>query len=164
MTQSNVKGVPEGSHTITPHLVVRGAAQAAEWYKQALGAQERGQRLAVPGGKFVCIELWFGDSAVMLADEFPELHICSPQTVGGTSTVLNLFTQDVDRLWQQAISAGAQVFHPLEDAFWGDRHGQITDPFGHRWGLAQHVRDVPSEEVARLAAHVFGRREEEQRS
>ena len=164
MTQSNVKAVPEGIHTITPHLVVRGAAQAAEWYKQALGAQERGQRLVVPGGKFVRIELWFGDSAVMLADEFPELHICSPQTVGGTSTVLNLFTPDVELLWQQAISAGAQVFHPLEDAFWGDRHGQITDPFGHRWGLAQHVRDVPSEEVARLAAHVFGRREEEERS
>ena len=156
MTRFNVKAVPTEMHTITPHLVVRGAAQAAEWYKQALGAQERGQRIAVPGGKFMSIELWFGDSAVMLADEFPELQVLSPQSVGGTSTVLNILTQDVDVLWQQAIQAGAQVVHPLSDAFWGDRHGQITDPFGHRWGLAQHVRDVPPEEIARLAAHVFG--------
>ena len=143
-------------------VLVEADEQIGQVAADGLGAQERGQRLTVLGGKFVRIELWFGDSAVMLADEFPEWQICSPQTVGGTSTVLNLFTQDVELLWQQAISAGAQVFHPLEDAFWRDRHGQITDPFGHRWGLAQHVRDVPSEEVARLAAHVFGRREEEE--
>lgn len=156
MTSSSVKDIPEGFHTLTPHLIVRDAARAADWYKQALGAQERGQRLAVPGGKFMSIELWFGDSPVMLADEFPEMNICSPQSVGGTSTVLNILTEEVDILWQRAVQAGAQVFHPLEDAFWGDRHGQLTDPFGHRWGLAQHVRDVPPEEVARLAAHVFG--------
>jgi PhnB protein len=156
VTQSNVKLVAEGIHTITPHIVVRGAAQAAQWYKQALGAQERGQRIAVSGGKFISIELWFGDSAVMLADEFPEMQVLSPQSVGGTSTVLNILTQDVDALWQRAVQAGAQVFHPLEDAFWGDRHGQIIDPFGHRWGLAQHVGDIPPEEVAHLAAQVFG--------
>lgn len=155
MTQSNVKAVPEGMHTITPHLVVRGAAQAAEWYKRALSAQERGQRIAVPGGKFMSIELWFGDSAVMLADEFPEMQVLSPQSVGGTSTVLNIFTEDVDALWQQAVQAGAEVFHPLENAFWGDRHGQLIDPFGHRWGLAQHMRDVPPEEIARAAAVAF---------
>lgn len=163
MPQSTIKAVPDGFHTITLHLIVRSAGRAAQWYKQALGAQERGQRIAVPDGKFMSIELWFGDSPVMIADEFPELNIRSPQSIGGTSTVLNLFTEDVDALWQRAIGAGAEVFHPLEDAFWGDRHGQIIDPFGHRWGLAQHVRDVPQEEVARLAAQLFGQ-EEEQRA
>ena len=156
MTQSNVKAVPDGIHTITPHIVVRGAARAAEWYKQALGAQERGQRIEAPGGKFIHIELWFGDSAVMVADEFSEMHVLSPQSVGGTSIVLMLTTPDVDTLWQRAIEAGAEVFHPLQDAFWGDRQGQLTDPFGHRWGLAQHIRDVSSEEIARAAAEAFG--------
>ena len=118
-------------------------------------------RIAVPGGKFISIELRFGDSAVMLADEFPEMQVLSPQSVGGTSTILNILTEDVDALWQRAIQAGAEVFHSLEDAFWGDRHGQIIDPFGHRWGLAQHVRDVPPEEVARLAAQVFDQGEGE---
>jgi PhnB protein len=98
------------------------------------------------------VELWFGDSAVMVADEFPEMDVVSPQTVGGTSTVLHLYTEDVDALWARAVDAGAQVLHPLQDQFWGDRHGQLTDPFGHRWGLATHVRDVPPEEIARAAA------------
>jgi len=102
------------------------------------------------------VELWFGDSAVMVADEFPELGVLSPQTVGGTSTVLQLYTEDVEILWKRAVDAGAEVLHPLQDVFWGDRHGQLTDPFGHRWGLAQHLRDVPSEEVARATATAFG--------
>ena len=155
MTEPTVKAIPEGMHTITPHIVVRDAARAAEWYKEALGAEERG-RLPMPGGKLMYVELWFGDSAVMVADEFPEMGIHSPQTVGGTSTVLNLFTEDVDVLWKRAVEAGAEVLHPLQDMFWGDRHGQLTDPFGHRWGLAQHVRDVPPEEIARAAAAAFG--------
>jgi PhnB protein len=149
-----VKAIPEGLHTITPHIVVRDAAQAAEWYKQAFGAQER-SRVPLPGGKLMSVELWFGDSAVMVADEFPEMDVVSPRTVGGTSTVLHLYTEDVDALWARAVNAGAQVLHPLQDQFWGDRHGQLTDPFGHRWGLATHVRDVPPEEIARAAA-AFG--------
>jgi PhnB protein len=155
MTRSQVKAVPDGMHTITPHIVVRDAARAVEWYKQALGAEERG-RVPLPGGKLMSVELWFGDSAVMVADEFPEMGVVSPQTVGGTSTVLNLYTEDVDALWQRAVDAGAEVLHPLQDAFWGDRHGQLTDPYGHRWGLAEHLRDVPPEEVVRAAAEAFG--------
>ena len=155
MTGSSGKAIPEGLHTITPHIVVRGAAQAAEWYKQAFGAQER-SRVPLPGGKLMSVELWFGDSAVMVADEFPEMEVVSPHTVGGTSTVLHLYTEDVDALWTRAVDAGAQVLHPLQDQFWGDRHGQLTDPFGHRWGLATHVRDVPPEEIARGAAAAFG--------
>jgi PhnB protein len=144
-----------GVHALTPHIVVRDAARAAEWYGQAFGAEERG-RVPLPGGKLMSVELWFGDSALMVADEFPELGIRSPLTVGGTSTVLNLSSEDVDTLWRRALDAGAEVLHPLRDQFWGDRHGQLTDPFGHRWGLAQHLRDVPHEEIVRAAAEAFG--------
>ncbi len=139
------------TNTITPHIVVRGAARAAEWYATALGAGI-GDRLAVPGGKFMQIELRFGDSQVMIADEFPELGVVSPLTLGGTYGALTIDTEDVEALWQRALDAGAEVLQPLQDAFWGDRHGQIIDPFGHRWGLSQHVRDVPPDELARAAA------------
>jgi PhnB protein len=155
VTRSSAKAIPAEPHTITPHIVVRDAARAAEWYRQAFGAEER-SRVPLPGGKLMSVELWFGDSAVMVADEFPELGIRSPLTIGGTSTVLNLHTEEVDALWRRALDAGAKVLHPLQDQFWGDRHGQLTDPFGHRWGLAQHVRDVPHEEILRAAAEAFG--------
>lgn len=141
--------------TVTPHIVVRDAARAAEWYERALGA-EIGSRIPVPGGKFMQIELRFRDSSVMIADEFPELGVVSPLTLGGTYGALTIATDDVDALWQRALDAGAEVFQPLQDAFWGERHGQIVDPFGHRWGLAQHLEDVPQEEVVRRAAELFG--------
>ncbi len=141
-------------HTVTPHIVVRDAARAADWYARALGA-EIGTRVPVPGGKFMQIELRFGHSSVMIADEFPEMGVVSPLTLGGTYGALTITTDDVDGMWQQALSAGAQIFQPLQDAFWGDRHGQIIDPFGHRWGLAQHLRDVSPDEVARAAAAAF---------
>jgi PhnB protein len=142
-------------HTITPHLVVRGAARAAAWYVEALGAEER-SRIEVPGGKLMQVELRFGDATVMLADEFEELGVLSPLSIGGTATVLHLSTDDVDALWQRAVDAGAEVRQPLSDAFWGERYGQITDPFGHRWGLAQRMRDVPEEEIAAAARVLFG--------
>jgi PhnB protein len=140
---------------ITPHIVVRDAERAVEWYTRALGAEER-DRIPLPGGKLMSVELAIGDSTVMLAAEFPEAGVLSPLSVGGTSVVLNISTDDVDSLWQRALDAGAEVLHPLEDAFWGERHGQITDPFGHRWGMAQHMRDVPHDEVVRAAAEAFG--------
>lgn len=141
--------------TLTPHLVVRDVERAAQWYAQALGARER-SRVPLPGGKVLTIELAFGDSTVMIADEFPEHGIVSPLTLGGTYGALQIATDDVDTLWKQAIDAGATEHHPLQDAFWGERHGQVIDPFGHRWGLAQKVRDVSPEEVAREAAKLFG--------
>jgi len=141
--------------TITPHLVVRDAARAAEWYRAALGAEERG-RIEVPGGKLLQVDLAFGNATVMLADEFPDLDVLSPLSIGGTATVLHLVTDDVEALWQQAVEAGAEIRQPLGDAFWGERYGQIVDPFGHRWGLAQHVRDVSREEIAAAAAALFG--------
>ena len=150
-----VANAPEGMHTITPHIVVSDATAATDWYKQVLGAEERG-RIEVPGGKLMQVELWFGDSAVMLADEFPELGVLSPLSVGGTATVLHLYTNDVDELWKRAVDAGAEVRQPLQDVFWGERYGQITDPFGHRWGLAEHLRTVPREEIADAVAAMFG--------
>lgn len=155
MTESVVKAIPNGIHTLTPHIVVREARRAAEWYKEAFGAEERG-RIPVPGGKVMQIELWFGDSAVMIADEFPEAGILSPQAIGGNPVVLHFSTENVEALWKRAIEAGAEVVQPIQDQFWGDRYGQIRDPFGYRWGLAQHVRDVSSEEIARAAWTLFG--------
>jgi PhnB protein len=155
MKQSSVRAIPEGIHTITPHIVVREAGRASEWYQQALGAVERG-RIPGPGGKFMQIELWFGDSAVMLADEFLEAGVLFPQAIGGTPVVLHLSSEDVESLWGRAVDAGAEILQPLQEQFWGDLYGQLRDPFGYRWGLAQHVRDVPADEVRRIAATIFG--------
>jgi PhnB protein len=147
--------VAEARHTITVHLVCRDAPRAAAWYVQALGAEERG-RVRVPDGRFMQIALRFGDSAVMIADEFPEMGVVSPLSVGGLYSTLNLHGDDVDALWQRAVAAGAEVFQPLQDMFWGDRHGEIIDPFGHKWALAQHLRDVPAAEIEAAAAAIFG--------
>jgi PhnB protein len=139
---------------ITPHIVVRGAEEAAAWYARALGADER-SRVPLPDGRLLSVELRFGDSTVVLADEFPELDVLSPKTIGGTAVVLHLTSDDVDALWQRALDAGAEALHPLADQFWGNRQGQIADPFGHRWNLAQPLREVSAEELARAAAAAF---------
>lgn len=141
--------------TITAHIVVRDAARAADWYVDALGA-EIGTRIRVPDGRYMQIELRFGDSRVMIADEFPEMGAVSPQTLGGTYGALTVAVDDADAAWQRALNAGAQTFHELEDSFWGERYGQFIDPFGHRWGLAQRLEDVAPEEVERRAAALFG--------
>ncbi len=140
--------------TITAHIVVADAARAADWYREVLGAEEQA-RIELPGGKLMQVELRFGGSTVMLADEFPELGVLSPLAIGGTATVLHLRCADVDEVWKRATAAGVEVRQPLSDTFWGERYGQITDPFGHRWGLAQHLRDVPQEEMQRAAAALF---------
>ena len=139
---------------VNPHIVVRGAAEAAEFYARAFGAEER-RRIPVPDGRLMSVELRVGDSTVMLADEFPEMGVVSPLSLGGSATVLQIQTDDVDALWERAVAAGATALHPLADAFWGERHGPLTDPYGHTWGLAQHLRDVPDEEVVAAAAALF---------
>lgn len=141
-------------HTITAHVVVRDAARAVDWYTNVLGAEER-LRIPTPDGRLMSVELRFGDSTVMLADEFPEMGIVSPQTLGGTYMALHLMVEDVDGVWQRALDAGAEVFRPLQDSFWGERAGQMIDPFGHRWGLAQHLRDVSPEELVHAAREMF---------
>lgn len=147
--------IPTGLHSITPHIVVPDAAEASRWYQRALGAEER-DRVTLPGGKVMTLELRFGDSAVMVASAFPDAGILSPLEIGGTATVLQLYVEQVEGIWERAVEAGADVRHPLAEAFWGDLHGQIEDPFGHRWNLARHLRDVAPEEIARAAAAAFG--------
>src|SRR3954447_14138476 len=140
---------------ITPHIVVRDAVAASEWYARALGAVEH-DRLPLPNGNVMYVELRFGDATVMVADEFPDHGIVSPLTLGGTPVVLHLASEDVDADWARAVEAGAEVLVPLADQFWGDRQGQLRDSFGHKWNLSQHVRDVPHEEIAAAAAAMLG--------
>jgi PhnB protein len=140
---------------LTPHIVVRGAADASEFYARAFGARER-SRVPVPDGRLMSLELAVGDSTVMVADEFPEMGVVSPQTVGGTSLVLQIDTDDADALWERAIAAGAAPLQPPADGFWGERHAQLIDPYGHKWGIAQRLREVPHAEIVAAAARAFG--------
>ena len=152
-----VKAVPMGMHTITPHLVVQGAAKAIEFYQKAFGAEIKGVH-DLPDGKVMHAELRFGDSTVMLADEFPRMGTCtSPKTLGGTSFNLFLYSENVDQLFAQAVAAGATVLMPLANQFWGDRYGQLQDPFGHVWALSQHVEDVSPDEMERRAREAFAK-------
>jgi uncharacterized glyoxalase superfamily protein PhnB len=146
------KPVPEGLHTITPHLVVTGAAKALDWYKKAFGAVEL-FRKATPDGKLMHAQFTIGDSALMMADCFPEMGgpCRSPQELGGSTIVLNLYGPDCDKVFNQAVAAGATVRMPLADMFWGDRYGQIVDPFGHVWAIGTHKEDLTPEEMERRA-------------
>ncbi len=149
-----VKAVPEGTHTITPHLVVDGAEQALEFYKKAFGAQVAGVH-KTPEGKVMHAEMRIGDSRLFLADEFPGMGSPSPKTLGGSPVVLNLYMEDIDKVFNQAVSAGGTVTMPLANQFWGDRYGQLKDPFGHTWALGQHVEDVSPEEMERRSRELF---------
>ena len=140
---------------LSAHIVVPEAAAAAAWYEKAFGARER-SRIPLPGGTVMVVEVDFGGPIVHVGSEFPAAGIVSPLTVGGTATVLQLNVDDVDAAWARAVQAGASVHHELADAFWGERHGQLTDPFGHRWNLAQRLRDVPHDELVAAAAQAFG--------
>jgi PhnB protein len=135
---------------ISPHIVVRGAAGAADWYARAFGFEEI-SRLPVPDGRYMSIVLRYGDSTIHLCDEFPEMGV-----VAGSSDVLQLSTPDAGALWTRAVDAGAEVARELADAFWGERHGQLTDPYGRRWNIGQYVRDVPLAEQTRVVAEMFG--------
>jgi len=141
--------------TLTLHLVTSDPVQAAEWYTSVLQAREL-SRITLPGGAVLTIDLAFGDSQIAISGEMPEHGITSPLTLGGTYGALHLAVDDADATWARALGAGAQVFEPLRDAFWGERTGQFIDPFGHRWAVAQHLRDVPHDEVVRLAGEAFG--------
>jgi PhnB protein len=140
---------------VTAHIVVPDASEAARWYIAAFDAREVG-RVPLPGNKVMTVEIALGESHIHIASEFPAYGVLSPLTIGGTATVLQLNVEDVDTLWNRAVSAGASVRHALADAFWGERHGQITDPFGHRWNLAQRLREVSREDIAAAAANIFG--------
>ncbi len=141
-----VRPIPEGYRTVTPYLVVNNGAAALDFYKRAFGAKVT-VRMDAPNGKIGHAELKFGDSMVMLADEMPGMSTRSPQSLGGSTGGIFLYVENVDSAFQQATSAGAEVVMPPADMFWGDRYGQLRDPFGHLWSMATHKEDVAPEEM-----------------
>lgn len=152
---ANVKPIPEGYHSVTPYLSIKGAAAAIVYYKQVFGATEL-FRMAGPDGKIGHAEIKIGDSPIMLADEFPEMEFVSPKTLGGSPVGLMIYVDDVDTMYKQAISAGGQEIKPLQNQFYGDRSGTLKDPFGHVWTVATHVEDVPPEEMEKRAKAAHG--------
>jgi PhnB protein len=145
------KPIPDGYHTATPYLIVKGAAQAIEFYKKAFGATEL-MRMPQPGGKIGHAEIKIGDSPIMLADESPDVGARSPQSIGGSPVSIMLYVEDVDKIFSHAVAAGAKVKRPVADQFYGDRTGGIEDPFGHLWYIATHKEDVSPEEMRKRAA------------
>ncbi len=141
-----VKPIPDGYHTLTPFLTVRDAVRAIEFYKAAFGAEERGVMKA-PDGKVMHAELKIGDSIIMLSDEFPEFGAVSPQVIGGSSSGLHIYLDNVDAAFDRAVKAGANVEMPVMDQFWGDRYGRLKDPFGHKWSIGTHVKDLSMDEM-----------------
>ena len=139
---------------IVAHIVVQGAERAAAFYAEAFGAQEV-SRIPVPDGRLMSVELRIAGGLLHLADEFPEMGVLAPPSIGGTPVVLALEVDDADAAFARAVAAGAQVRQPLADMFWGDRHAQLDDPFGHRWNISQHLRDVPQDEIVAAAARLF---------
>jgi uncharacterized glyoxalase superfamily protein PhnB len=150
-----IKRVPKGFHTVTPHLVVRGASEAIEFYKKAFGARELHRAPGPDGKSLMHAEIQIGDSYIFLNDEFPEMGSVSPLGLKGTAVTIHLYVEDVDQLYQQAVKAGAKVTMPLADQFWGDRYGIVTDPYGHQWSMASHVKDMTPEQMQKAAAAAF---------
>jgi uncharacterized glyoxalase superfamily protein PhnB len=144
--QSRVKSVPEGIHTVTPHLVCAGAANAIEFYTKAFNATEV-SRLPGPDGKLMHASIKIGDSTVMLVDENPQWNCLGPKALKGSPVYIHLYVEDVDAFAAQAVAAGATVKLPVQDMFWGDRYGQLEDPFGHLWSVATHKRDMSPKEM-----------------
>lgn len=146
MSDSKVKPIPEGMHSVTPHLVCAGAADAIAFYTRAFGAVETA-RLPGPDGRLMHAAVRIGDSTVMLVDEMPERNSLGPKALKGTAVTMHLYVEDVDAVAARAVAAGAKVIMPVADMFWGDRYGVLEDPFGHRWSVATHRRDATSAEM-----------------
>ena len=151
--KARVQPIPKGYHDVTPYLSIRGAAEAIEFYKKALGAAEV-MRMPGPEGKLGHAEIRIGGSRVMLSDEYPEMDFLGPQTRGGTSVHLHVYVRDVDAVVGRAVAAGAKLLRPVEDKFYGDRTGTLQDPFGHVWHVSTHVKDVPPKEMKKRAAQM----------
>src|SRR4029078_140746 len=144
------KPIPDGFHSLTPHIVVKGAAKAIDFYKQAFGAEEI-NRAAMPDGSIMHALLRVGDSMLMLNDEFPQMHAMGPTSIGGTPVTLHLYVQDADKTLQRAVQAGATAKMPIADMFWGDRYGIVSDPFGHDWAIATHTKDLTPDQIMAAA-------------
>jgi uncharacterized glyoxalase superfamily protein PhnB len=141
-----VKAIPDGYHSVTANLVIKGASKAIDWYKQALGAEEL-YRMPGPDGRLMHAEIKIGNSVVMVTDEMPEMGSNGPQTLGGTPVSLMIYCEDCDAIFNRAVGAGASVRMPLEDAFWGDRWGMVTDPFGHVWSVGTRKKNLSVPEM-----------------
>ena len=146
MTTSDVKPIPEGMNTVTPHLICAGAADAIEFYKKAFGAVEM-MRFPGPDGKIMHACIRIGNSNVTLADESPKFGMLSPKSFPGTSVSLHLYVENVDAFAKHAVDAGAKTVIPITDMFWGDRHGHLEDPFGHRWSVATRIKNLTVDEI-----------------
>jgi PhnB protein len=153
---AKAQAVPSGFHTLTPHLVVRNADEALEFYKKALGAEVMNVA-RMDDGRVIHAALRIGDSMLMLNDEMPEFGALSPLANGGSGVTIHIYTEDVDTAYNRAISAGAKVKMPLMDQFWGDRYGVVTDPYGHTWSLATHIKDMSPEEMQRTQDEAFAK-------
>ena len=141
-----VKPIPEGYHTLSAVLAVEDASAAIDFYKKAFGAKER-MRMDAPGGKVAHAELEIGDSLIMLSDPFPQSTVKPPNEAGTSTMSIFMYSEDVDAAVERAVDAGATVTMPVEDMFWGDRFGTVTDPYGHQWAIATHTRDLSPEEI-----------------
>ena len=152
---TKVKPIPDGMHSVTPHLICAGAADAIEFYKKAFGAVDLG-RLPGPKGRLMHAAIRIGDSTVMLVDEMPEWGAFGPKSLRGSPVTIHLYVQDVDASVARAVAAGAKITMPLDDMFWGDRYCKVEDPFGHHWSIATHIREVSPEEMQQAMQKMGG--------
>jgi PhnB protein len=151
----SVKIIPEGYHSVNPYLVVRNADRAIEFYKRAFGAEER-FRMHGPDNKAIMhAELKIGDSVFMLTEESPDMKTLSPESIGGSPVSLYIYVKDVDSIFNQAVSEGATILHPVNDQFYGDRSGYLKDPFGHLWSIATHKKDLSPDELRKAGQAFF---------
>ena len=150
------KAIPDGFNTLTPHIIVQDATRAIDFYKKAFGAQEQTRHLAPDGKTVMHAQLKIGNSVLMLANEFPPTAV-SPKARGGTSVTLHIYVENVDAAFDRAVKAGCTVKMPLSDQFWGDRYGQLEDPFGHVWSIATHKVDLTEQQIAENAKAAFAR-------
>ena len=148
--------IPEGFHTITPHIIVKNGGKALDFYKNAFGAEEICRMPGPDGESIMHAEIKIGDSPLMLASEWVEQGAVSPETVGGTPVTIHLYVNNVDAAMKKATDAGCKVTMPATDMFWGDRYGKLTDPFGHHWSIATHTEDLTPEQIGERAAKAFG--------
>ena len=155
MADAAVKPIPDGMHSLTPHLICAGAADAIEFYKRAFNAVDLA-RLPGPDGKLMHAAVRIGDSTLMLVDENPQWGALGPKALKGSPVTIHLYVGDVDATVAQAVAAGAKITMPVADMFWGDRYGQLEDPFGHRWSVATHMRDLSAEEIKQGMAKMGG--------
>src|SRR4030088_858567 len=153
-TATATKPIPEGYHSATPYLIVKGAAEAIDFYKRAFGATEL-LRMADPKGGIAHAEIKIGDSVIMLADEHPNMGYCGPRSLGGSAVSIMLYVTDVDGTFDRAVKAGAKAQRPVANQFYGDCSGTLEDPFGHIWTISTHVEDVAPEEMKRRAEAAF---------